>query len=422
MINYRMMENTIIYHRSCRFLPILAVAVILAGLGACNKGLDTPLLAVSNGQPDTASDIRTTLANSPYHLFYQAYNLVKLDSSYGYYTIFAPTDSVMTAAGLTSTVINSLPVDSLYRFVSFQVGINSYSDSTLMALTLPQLIPTLREDAFVIIEPNSNGQLEGVTYQQNLFVQEKNQLYVNGVPSNNGETPLRARNGYIYPVNRIFTAPDSNVWALMLTKPELSMYTTAIQLIDSFYAATGFYIVTPNAALFQTVDWQVNGGFTIGAPGIFFTIFAPTNDAFAKAGFQTVDDVRQYITSTVPYATDVVYNGNEYYLQYYNPMDSVLKQHYLYTQGANPLFYPDLLNPAINNGWQNTNQWTTGSFAVWPAITPYYTQFSNVGGTVHMQWSRNPAIPAAVLPTTAPAYQAMNGIVYEIDQLFYPHN
>ena len=31
-------------------------------------------------------------------------------------------------------------------------------------------------------------------------------------------------------------------------------------------------------------------------------------------------------------------------------------------------------------------------------------------------------VPAAALPSTAPVFQAINGVVYEIDQLFYPHN
>ena len=410
MINYRSMKKLFIY------------SILLAGLASCHKDLDAPLLSVSNSHSDTTSDIRTVLANSPYHLFYQAYNLVKPDSSYGFYTIFAPTDSAMTAAGLTSAAINALPVDSLYRLVSYQVGSNSYSDSALKAQALPLLVPTLRLDQYIIVQQNSGGQLTGVALRQNLFVQEKDVLYVDGTPVNNGESSLRARNGYIYPVNRLFTAPDSNVWSIIRSKPELSMYVSAIRLVDSFYAATNFYVVTADTMLFQTVNWELPNSSYIGNSNYYFTMFAPTNDAFARAGFHTVDDLRQYITSMVPYSSDAYYNGNSYYVQYYDPMDSVLRQHYLYTPGSNPLFYPDLLNPAINNGWQNSNIWITSGFTTWPAIKPYEAQFSNSGGTVQIQWSRNPAIPPAILPPAAPAFQGINGVVYEIDQLFYPHN
>ena len=409
MINYSIMKKLFLY------------TVLLVGLGSCHKELDAPLLSVSNSHPDTTSDIRTALANSPYHLFFQAYNLVKLDSSYAYYTIFAPTDSAMTAAGLTSAVINSLSVDSLYRLVAYQVGSNGYSDSTLKTQTLPLLIPSLRVDPYITIEQNSGGQLTGAALQQNLFVQEKDVLYINGEPVNNGESPLKARNGWIYPVDRVLTAPDSTVWSILTSKPELSMYIAAMRLVDSFYTASYYYYNTRDSITFSTVYWQTQNALT--GPNVFYcTVFAPTNAAFAQAGFHTVDDLRQYITSVVPYTTDAIYKGAVYYVENSIPMDSVLKEQYLNTAGSNPLFYPDLLNPAINNGWQNSNQLITAGFAAWPGDPPYYTQFSNVGGTVHMQWSRNPAVPAAVLPATAPTFPAINGIVYEIDQLFYPHN
>ncbi len=97
---------------SILFLTLL-LAGLFAGMSACNKAIDEPLRSQSNGVKDTTSDVRAVLAASPYHLFNQAYSRLGLDSSFGLYTIFAPTDSVMQAAGLTSAVIAALSTPAL---------------------------------------------------------------------------------------------------------------------------------------------------------------------------------------------------------------------------------------------------------------------------------------------------------------------
>jgi hypothetical protein len=85
--------------------------------------------------------------------------------------------------------------------------------------------------------------------------------------------------------------------------------------------------------------------------------------------------------------------------------------------------YQDLLNSAaMNNGWWNSNWWTRNNFSVAPWAIPYYSLFSNSNGTVNIQYSRDPSLPPAVLPPDAVRILAINGIIYETDQLFYPHN
>jgi len=408
---------------------ILLLAAGLAETSACNKAMDEPLRSLSNGVRDTTSDVRAVLAASPCHLFSQAFSRLQLDSSYGIYTIFAPTDSVMQAAGLTTSVIAALSTDSLYKIVAYHTVYGAYSDSMLANSPSTLQVPTVRVDVFYGPAANSNN-LVAQTVQQSLYVwkagspaEPQGVLYVNGKAANNGEPPLKARNGWIYPVNHLFTAATNNLWKVLLSKPELSFYTAAIRMVDSFYKASFF--APPFASLgYDTVNFSLvaYGNMVTQPAGI--TVFAPTNTAFANAGFNTLNDLRNLVLRTRPsqfYQTSYQPYG---YVYTYSGMDSVLKEHYLYSPGGNAQMYQDLLNPAINTSptESNTNPWTVQNFISDPKIAPFYTQFSNNGGTVNIRYSRDPSVPPAVLPPDGVSFLAINGFIYETDQLFYPHN
>lgn len=383
---------------------------------ACNKAIDEPLRSVPNGKRDSTTNIRTILAGSPYHLFSQAFNRLGLDSSFAFYTVFAPTDSVMQAAGLTASVIDGLPTDSLYKIIGYQITQGDYSDSLLQTIQLPIKVPTLREDVSFYTATYSPSVM-GRTFRHSLYLVKKDVVYVNGVSIGNSGLSLKAGNGRIYPVNHLFAAPVTDIWSIITSRPELSMYVAANRLVDSFTAASGFYQnVNDTAAFFSNVNYDGNVNAAVSN-----TVFAPTNDAFIRAGFNTVDDIRQYVKKVIPGYGYINTGTNFYNVYIYVDMDSVLKQHYI--SGATPLFYMDLLNgSAINNGVLNTNSWTISSFITNPTIPAYYTQFSGQDGTVNIKYSRDPAVPAAVLSPGGPIFQGLNGNVFEIDQLFYPHN
>jgi hypothetical protein len=277
--------------------------------------------------------------------------------------------------------------------------------------------PTLRQDVYYNQAANSPGTLIAQTLIQTLYLWKRGILYVNGAPANNGELPLRARNGWIWPVNRLITAPVNTAWNLIKSRPELSMYVAAYAVVDSFYRATNFYIVYPDTGQFNSAPYTLAGSYSESAN---FTFFAPTNTAFARAGFNTVDDIRQYVLKAIPGVGYENHNGVGYNVSNYIAMDSTLKEHFL--GSSNAMMYQDLLNPAINNGWWNANAWIAQAYTVAPWLTRYYPQFSGHNGTVNIQYSRDPSTPPAILPPDKPGYQAVNGIIYEVDQLFYPHN
>ncbi|HTJ14266.1 MAG TPA: fasciclin domain-containing protein [Dinghuibacter sp.] len=403
----------------------LTLLLVLALLGSCTKSLDAPLPVAVKGIRDTAANIRNTLRNGSFSLFYQAVVRANLDSSYSFYTVFAPSDSAMTAAGLTSSVINSLSLDSLYKLIGYHIYPGLYPDSVLKNDTL-----TVQLNSLVVTTGQAIdyfGQLAAATMNLHLYVSQRDVLYVNGLPANKGEAPLEASNGWVYPVNKVLEPPTRSVWSILTSRPELSMYIEASWLIDSMNTAFNFP-EDPDSVLFETLPFIPIQNYGEPTTTSLVTLLAPTNDAFARAGFNTADDLRQYINGSIPTTRYVSLPAYPYQatLYNYNAMDSVLKLHYLNNPGQSIAFYQDLLySPARNDGWMNTNPFYRQAYRsltqAYPNTVPVYSQFSNNGGTLSVQW--NPTVPAVSLPfSPAGVFMGANGVVYEVDQLFYPHN
>lgn len=409
-----------------KIIQFFTLAAMVVGWCACTKILDAPIPSVNNAVRDSAGNLRTVLAASPYTLFNRAFVKARLDSSFAFYTLFAPSDSAMTAAGLTPAAIDALPIDSLYKFVGYHMVYGIYGDSALNGDTVTARLPTLRVD---ITEVLSSFGYTGSNYQQYLYLSGRGGIFVNGLPEGQAATSLRASNGIIYPLDRVLQPPLLKIWNIVQSRPELSMYVAANEILDSIYTAQGFFSETVDSIVFDTLSFPY---IYYPYPPIFqySTVLAPTNAAFARAGFQTPDDIRHYAAQFVTSVNTVTFPGPPYSVNYtnYNPLDSVLKAHYLYHYGQSPVFYQDLLySPVMNDGWLNSNDWWLVAYQsaaqAQLGVIPFYPKFSNQGGTVSIQWSRNPAIPPASLPfSAAKTFLAANGVVYETDQLFYPHN
>jgi uncharacterized surface protein with fasciclin (FAS1) repeats len=375
--------------------------LLLAGgfgmLTGCKRTLDAPIPAAPGALWDSSGNIRTMLANPACScsLFDQAFLKAGMDSSYLFYTILVPSDSAMMAAGLTAAVINSLSIDSLHKIVGYHLILGLYGDSSVLDNdTLTALLPSLRRDPSSVPEGPGQSGFAPVYYQQNLYIWNRGALYINGIASGAGR-PVKASNGWIYQINRVIFAPSQSVWSLLQSRPELSLYVAAIRLVDSINTYNYVYGQVYDSALFSNV-YHYNVP-TYPYPVLTnVTVLAPTNDAFAQAGFHTVDDLRNLALQSLPAGGG------------FDALDSVLKGHYLFEPTYPPLFYQDFLySPVINNGIYNTNNWSV-------------LLFSGSNGTVSVQW--NPSVAPALLPAGTTPLMATNGVIYEIGQLFYPHN
>jgi uncharacterized surface protein with fasciclin (FAS1) repeats len=392
-----------------RFFLLLLTGV-LGMLAGCKRTLDAPIPAASGIVWDSSGSIRTKLASPACScsLFNQALIKAGMDSPFLYYTVMVPSDSAMMAAGLTPAVINSLSPDSLQKIVGYHLVLGLYGDSSVLDNdTLTALLPSLRRDPSSVPEGAGQAGFAPVYYQQNLYIWNRGALYINGIASGAGK-PVKASNGWIYPVNRVLFAPSRSVWDLLQSRPELSLYVAAIRLTDSINTYNYVYGQVYDSALFSNV--YVHGVPNYPYPVLTnVTVLAPTNDAFAQAGFHTVDDLRSLALRSLP-------GGGGF-----DGLDSVLKEHYLFESVSPPLFYQDFLySPVINNGIYNTNNWYMSLYQSNPSAPPVYPQFSGSNGNVSVQW--NPLAAPALLSAGTTPLMATNGVIYEIGQLFYPHN
>jgi uncharacterized surface protein with fasciclin (FAS1) repeats len=163
----------------------------------------------------------------------------------GDYTLFAPSDDAFRAAGINSHEdVRRLPMETLKAILTYHV-----LDAEVLAAQVPA-------------SPNAeitmlSGQKAYVTRTTSGAV------YINGVAVVKAD--ITARNGVIHVIDRVLMPPVGNIVQTVVANPDYS------------------YLV---AAVLTASKGSLNVAAALGSAGPF-TVFAPTNDAFKKAGFAT---------------------------------------------------------------------------------------------------------------------------------------
>lgn len=456
------------YKRENLLLMMTWVAGLVLMVCSCTKVAPVYSLKEPDNSADTAHDIRKALSGvSNCTLFMQAFNragMVNQIDPGTFYTIFAPTDSAMKVAGLTADVINALPVDSLAKMVKYHITYGAVSDTALENAVVCTRQNCLLDSNFYNVNAGYR------TYTHGLYVKiYGGKLSINGWFVNNGGVPVKASNGYIYNINIVLQPPSQLLWNIIKSRPELSYYFAAINIIDSVDYKKGFSSASAmelDSAVFNQVKFDgIVGGWdgnnashTVVVP----TVFAPTNTAFINAGFPDIASIRAQIVGSIktnfyqplpPPLYGIYYSvpgGGQYvsvdpntgsssiqYTTYYLPLDSVFKMHCLFnadptggvgltgTSYDNIISYTDLTGcPNINNGVFNKSVVNSGSNYSSQCITPYTLQLSSSNGVVNIQWNSAGTNNAKIYAddnqmSRNKNFWALNGVIYECDQLFY---
>jgi uncharacterized surface protein with fasciclin (FAS1) repeats len=409
------------------------VLVIALAWSACLKRSESPL-TTSISQPFKTGDlVKALAADSSAGLFRRAFNRLNLSPQIDptkNYTIFAVSDSAMTAAGLTAAAIDALPLDSLRKIITYQIVSGTYDEIALTNTVSSQQLQTLRQDTIV-------GHLEPSSISTHLlYAKEQGLLYFNGVATPWQSPAIEASNGYLYNVGRVFIPLPSTgtVWDVIRSQPDLTLFYAAMLLADSTLDVglqAGF-----GGPYYDTLDlfsYALSNPPPFIEPGMLATVLAPTNKAFNDAGFYTVDDLRQFANQTY-----VGFDPNTFAAFYFSPLDSVVSRHILYNRiSANlnrtfvtRLFYNDLMSTDINNGNLNTYIGPEGGdvdVTYFILRYPSGLQFSGRNGTAYVQWNKDPNSAVPIPQDADPArpvnhFNTTTGSVYKIDKLFYPFN
>jgi uncharacterized surface protein with fasciclin (FAS1) repeats len=171
--------------------------------------------------------------------------LANLESSY---TLFAPTDDAFNAAGFNSIQdILKAPKEVLVPILTYHV---------LGAKVLSTQVPA-----------GPNAAVKTVNGANAYVTSNSKGVFINGTPVIVAN--VKAANGVIHVIDRILIPPVGNIVATAVANPDFS------------------YLV---AAVLRASEGGTNVAGLLSGDGPF-TVFAPTNDAFKKAGFNTIADI-----------------------------------------------------------------------------------------------------------------------------------
>ncbi|MCC8409463.1 fasciclin domain-containing protein [Mucilaginibacter sp. UR6-1] len=395
------------------YINIIMLIGCLAILPGCTKSIEA-IIPTSVSIRYEEKELADVLAGEKnLLLFNQAFNRLalagQLSANTGY-TIFAPTDSAFNAAGITTQSISSMPVKDLQKLITQYIVVAAVDRAALENTITSVGLNTLRQDTI----PTANG---GTTIRiTQLYARMSGSVYLNGDNKGTPKTIIKASNGYIYPVSGLIRPFDNRTLLdAIKSDPDLSLYYEAILIGDSVRQAGLGYD-----------DNSITDINMLKNTGSFMpTILAPTNKAFRDAGFNTVDDIRQFATSGY-----VGYDLDTFTFFIYSKLDSVLKRHTLYRSGnlsaTVRIFYSDLLNPAINNGFYNTYFGPGGSLESVELKYSTPLAFSASGNDAYVKWTDDSSQPILRIPhdaagsTPAINRNLSNGTLIKIDQLFYP--
>lgn len=322
------------------------------------------------------------------------------------FTLFIPTDAAFRQAGITIDTVNSMPVaqlDSLLRYLAIP-NIITYD-------TMP--LGTGSTTYYPLMYPNpalADPSFGPAPYLYKLTVGAyNNTLYLNGRSVSSHISPVGATDGSIFLIDSIVTRPMPYTTAQLLqADTSYSFYLAACNISDSIY-----YVQYLGGIPYDDTSYLYLNR-TSGIPGTdgWAEVFAPTNDAFRRAGFMTIDSIRNYIDNSAIALEDP--NAYPFYYWITN-MDSILVNHRLLNNqyangnsvntGMSYVYTVDLLyNPAMQ---ALNNSYELG------AIT-----FQNSSGSVVIHRQDYPGGRAAHI--IGPDITTLSGVLYRVDNLLLP--
>lgn len=387
------------------FIPLVLVLFVLAG--CLKNAIQAPPPPLHSS--DTTNNIRAVLAAGPLHIFYAALHKAGLDTALPAgqpFTVFAPTDSAFTAAGITMQSLSSISADSLARLIRYHIVQGLFADGNLQVsqgnVAAPSILTRLAFDS-------AHGYS---SYRYYIFLDRKNRLYINGNPVNSGAVSTRASNGNIYSLDTVLIPPTQTVWDIVRSRPELSMYYQACLIDDSVNMSFGWPPSSTDSTFYSTV---VYNDAQQPAP---MTLLAPVNASFTASPFPTTTDLINYASQL-----DNTYFNSLLYAVVRGQLIGNAKSSQL-GRGGFGLFYNDFQEiPNINNGSYNLNTPynITGALPQYDInfnLNYFFVQFRSSGNTVGINWGNTfQHGPAHILPAGR-NIAAINGVVHEVDSLF----
>lgn len=438
--------------RDLRKLGSVILLSALFFLGACSK---TEFLPDPEGQQvpfqsDATKTVDELLAASTAKLYYTAWqksnikNILKGKGSKVVHTVFAPGDAAMEAAGLSASVINQMPIEELDSLMMFYTTIGLVTKDELKLRNDNFMVKSLLEQPGLYVKYYENAD-EGVNIYDHYYYRhyigiKGDDLLMNG-KSVGKVNYMPATDGGVYILEKTVGRPVKTMFEALKADGRFTMFIESQRLADEMYLekiASDLELVFGYRPEIEEIkmsyaytrsyyqkDWGINPppypGF-VGPNITVSTLFAPTDDAFHKAGFQTVADILKLNERS---AGSVRFDDNTYTAVGGYPMDTVFNFHrdwgrlfapkdpsYGIAGNNTTVFYSNVLNPALNNYLVNAG----GNAQIQYAYKmPLEFSLNNNSVQLKVKGSEYPA--ATVIDEDI---NTLNGPIHVVDRLLFP--
>ena len=433
--------------RNLRKLGRVILFASLLFTTACNK---TEFLPDPEGtqvpfQSDATQTVEELLAASPAKLYYSAWqkssikNVLNQKGSKVIFTAFVPNDAAMHAAGFTSSAINQMSVAELDDFILFSTTIGPVTRDELKLRDDNFMVKTLLENRDLYVKyfenPESN-QFDYYAYR--LYVGVKgDDLLVNG--KNTGKLNyLPATNGGLYLMEKTVQKPTKTIIEALRADGRFTMFIESQRLADELYLEKMATDIEPllgykpepeetmmyaTQRLYYQKDWDIVTPYPgYGTNITISTLFAPTDEAFHKAGFQTVADILKFnergaasirfndmtFTDEGAYPMDTVYNYHRNWGRMFQPVTAGGDK----TISNATVFYSNALTPTLNEYLVSAGGNPTIDYAYKMPL-----EFSLNGNSIQIKVKGSEYPAATVIEGDI---NTLNGPIHVIDRLFFP--
>ncbi len=437
--------------RNLKNFWVFVLGACILFLGACSK---TEFMPDQEGgqvpfQSDATQTVEQLLTASPAKLFYSAWqksnikNILKKQGNKVVFTVFAPNDAAMQAAGLSASAINQLPVEELDSLMMFYTTIGPVTKDELKLRSDNFMVKSLLLHPGLYVKyyenAQSNNQYDLYYYRHYVGVKGED-LLMNG--KNVGKINyLPATNGGLYIMEKAIERPVKTMLDALKADGRFTMFVESQRLADELFlnkigddieAIFGVRIEPEDIMrdyaynrLYYKKDWAIEtppyAGF-VGPNITVSTLFAPTDEAFHQAGFQTVADILKFNERSMD---GVFFDENSYSAVGAFPMDTVYNFHRNWGRMFQPatsggdktannatVFYSNVLKPALNNYPVNIGGNPPSEYAY---TMPLEFSTGNNGAQLKVKGSEYPA--ATVIDGDI---NTLNGPIHVVDRLLFP--
>ena len=362
----------------------------------------------------TAS-LKEVLEKSPYTFFNAAWKHAGMDAILDAtgskaFTLLAPADKAFQDAGWTMEKINAATPETLVSLLSYYVSSGNILPESLSGLNSNIVLTSLKKSTDL---PNYSA---AYPYTYLLFAGvHHDSLMINGQAVSKWGSALQSITATIYPLDKLLSPPQTDMLTYLQSDERFNFYLEACRINDSLYLdAFPYDNGLLNLPLLSAMP--LTGGQ--------MTLFAPTNNAFRKSGFNSVEDIRAYSVRALPIGNPDL-DADNYFVVPTSAMDSLLLPNRFNfagisgpTTGQRDLNMVYFENELLDNG-----KGVSGLLIKEGSLYNYKTQviplsFSNNNGQLLVKklGSDQPGLPLA-----EKNIRVLNGVIHVVDEgLFMP--